>query len=338
MQLNITNRSNPFSQLQSVSVFYKISIVMIALLYSLALVYLSLMDTGMIKDRSNYLTYASGSDIFFFHYISRGILSFLFNEPVWLAINISLSQFLSPENVVLAIVFFSAFVSAYLILKTNPKYFVFLLFLLVFPQVIGKYVVHLRQGLAISIFLLGWFTLSKPWRWFLFGLTPFIHASFFFCTFLLAYTSILKNLKFAIDLRTVAVVSLGLVVGLGLGFLGSLLGARQAEVYDFSVGDVSGLGFLFWLGVFVLYWLQGRNFTRENAFAMSAIAFYLTTYFLIEVTGRIFESTVIIVLLASLGLTAWRRKVFLAAITLFVLLSWLMRLNQPWLGFGVGTL
>ncbi|WFE68798.1 EpsG family protein [Thiomicrospira sp. R3] len=315
--------------------YYRYVSFLIALLYAATLVYLIPMDDS-IKDRVNYLTYASSSDIIVLRYISGGVLSFFTNEPVWLAINIVLNLFLSSENVVAVIIFFSAFISSYLTLKVNPKYFIFLLFILIFPQFIGKYVVHLRQGLAISIFLLAWFTLSKPWRWFLFGLTPLIHASFFFVIFLLAYTSVLKNLKFAIDVRTIAVVALGLVLGLGLGFIAGLVGARQANEYEFNSTEVSGLGFLFWLGVFVLYWLQGRSFTRENAFAITVLAFYLTTYFLIEVTGRIFESTVVIVLLASLGLTAWRRSAFVGAFVLFMLLSWLLRLNQPWLGWGTG--
>lgn len=69
--------------------------------------------------------------------------------------------------------------------------------------------------------------------------------------------------------------------------------------YKFSATEVSGLGFLFWLVVFLLCWLQGRNFAKENVLALAAIVFYLTTYFLMEVTVRIYESMVVIVLLAE---------------------------------------
>jgi hypothetical protein len=335
MQSNIVYRSNGVFKLCHFNRVYKYTILLASLIYSLALVYFIPIN-DLITDRLNYLTYASNSDVIALSYLSKGLLSFIFNEPVWLAINIVLNQFLSPERVVSVIVFFSALVSAYLVLKTNPKYFLFLLFILVFPQVIKNYIIHLRQGLAISIFLLGWFTHSKPYRWILFGLTPFIHASFFFVLFLLAYVSILKNTKFAFDLRTIAVVILGLAIGLGLNLIAKLLGARQATEYQFSTTNVSGLGFIFWLCIFILYSLQGRSFVNNHVFAISSIAFYLTTYLLFEVTGRIFESTTIIVLLAGLDLTAWRRKFFLAAIALFILFSWLLRLNQPWLGWGTG--
>ncbi|MCS0303638.1 EpsG family protein [Vibrio diabolicus] len=335
MPSKIAFKLNCSNQSKNTGVYYKIAIVSIAFLYSFALFYFIPMDDS-IKDRLNYLVYSSNSEIIALRYLSSGVMPFLVNEPVWLIINITLNKFLTAENVVSSIIFFSAFVTAYLVLNSNPKHFVFLLFILIFPQVIGKYVIHLRQGFAISIFLLGWFTLSKPWRWLLFGLTPFIHASFFFVLVLLFYTSILKKLKFANDLRTVAVVSLGLFIGLGLGFIANILGARQAEEYEFSIANISGLGFLFWLIVFILFWMQGRLFTKENAFAMNVIVFYLTTYFLVEVTGRIFESTVIVVLLVSLGLTSWRRLFFLVLITFFLVLSWFIRLNQPFLGWGTG--
>lgn len=314
---------------------YKLGILLLSFVYAFVLANYIPMD-GLIKDRQNYLEYAGASEVIILRYLSGGYLSLFANEPVWLSINIILNQFFEPVTTIKLIIFFTAFVTAYLVLRVNPKYFVFLLFMLFFPQVIGKAVVHIRQGLAISIFLLGWFTISKPWRWLLFALIPLIHASFFFVLFLYGFTWFLQQLKFALDLRTIATVLLGLMIGLGLGFIASLLGARQANGYEFSAAAVSGLGFLFWLGVFVLYWLQGRNFVKENALAMAAIAFYLTTYFLFEVTARIFESMVIIVLLASLGLTSWRRKIFIATITAFVGLSWLLMLNQPWLGWGTG--
>jgi hypothetical protein len=326
---------NQFVHSNEPKLLYNLTIITISLLYAYLLVSV-IPSSELIKDRMNYLGYVKDSSFIVLKYFSADPVSLFFNEPVWLGLNIGLSFLLTAEQTVAVFIFFSASVTSYLILKVNPKAFLFLFCLLLFPQIITKFVVHLRQGLAITIFLMAWFSVSKSWRWFLFALTPLIHASFFFVLFLIFYVSILKKLKFAVDLRTIAIVILGLVIVIGLEFIVSALGARQAKQYEYSATEVSGLGFLYWLAVFILYWLQGHSFTRENTFAMAAIAFYLTTYFLIEVTGRIFESTVIIVLLASLGLTSWRRKMFIGLIGSFVLLSWLMRLNQPWLGWGTG--
>ncbi|RUO27871.1 EpsG family protein [Aliidiomarina sanyensis] len=320
---------------KNIKASYRIGILLLSFFYAYVLANYIPMD-GSIKDRLNYLEYAGSSEVIALRYLSDGYLALVVNEPVWLSINLVLNQLLDPEATLKLIIFFTAFVKAYLVLCVNPKYFAFLLFILFFPQVIGKSVVHIRQGLAIGFFLMGWFTLSKPWKWFLFALSPLIHASFFFVLFLYGFTWLLKQLRFAIDLRTIAVVLLGVGLSLGLGFLAAIFGARQAEEYEFSSTEVSGLGFLFWLCVFVLYLLQGRRFAKANAFAMTAIAFYLSTYFLIEVTARIFESMIVIVLLSSLSLTSWRRKFFIVFISGFVGLSWLLRINQPWLGWGAG--
>jgi hypothetical protein len=325
---------NSISLITSSRIKYNFTTIIIAFIYASSLSFLIPME--QISDRENYLTYATSSEVIAFGHLAKGFVSFISNEPLWLAINVGLNAFIKPEQIVLSVIFFSAFITSFLILKSNPKYFFFLLFMLLFPQVITKHVVHLRQGLAISIFLLGWFSSSKSWRLLILGLTPFIHASFFFVLTLMFLTFVFRRLRFAVDLKTIFVVLLGLVVSFSLGHISSFLGARQSEQYEFSQASVSGLGFVFWLSVFVLYWLQGRSFTQHNAFIMVCIAFYLTTYFLIEVTGRIFESTVIITFLAGLGLTSWRRKVFMACITHFVLLSWLVKFNEPWLGWGGG--
>ena len=289
-----------------------------------------------IKDRANYIIYANSSDLIILKYFYSGILAFFFNEPLWLSFNIFLRSFLEPEQVVSTIIFFSASLSSYLILKINPKYFLFLLFLLFLPQVTVKYVVHLRQGLAISFFLLGWFSASKKWRWSFFIIASLIHASFFFVTLLYFLSIAMQRFKLAADLRTILTVIFGLIVSFGLGVAASFLGARQSEQYDFSAAETSGLGFLFWLGVSILYFLQGREFTRSHIFTMTTITFYLTTYFFIEVTGRIFESAILIVMLSSLELTSWRKKLFLLVCTFYAFVTWLIKINEPWLGWGTG--
>ncbi|MGI2153086.1 EpsG family protein [Shewanella oncorhynchi] len=314
------------------SLGYTFFISFLALLYSLMLVFIIPIDAVM--DRANYLIYASDSELIFARYFSIGFLSVFTNEPVWLIINVFLNRFFTAENVVFIVIFFSSFISSYLVLKSNPKYFFFLLFILFMPQVVSKYIVHLRQGLAISIFLVGWSLKNTRWRFLLLLITPFIHSSFFFVLFLYFFSEISLKLKLDRDIRSILVVFLGLGLGLGLGYVANLIGARQANEYDFSSANISGLGFIFWFGVFSLYWFQGRDFVRKHAFSISALIFYLSTYFLIEVTGRIFESMIIFVLLASLDLTAWRRKAFILALFLFVLLTWLPRINQPWLGWG----
>lgn len=314
---------------------YKYVIVFVSIIYACSLAYLIPMDDS-IKDRVSYLMYASDSGAISLRYLSSGILAFLANEPAWLGINMILSQLLSPEQVVFSIVLFSAFWSSYLILKFDARYFVFLLVIVFFPQVILKYVVHLRQGLAISIFLLGWFSGSKNLRYFLFFLTPFVHSSFFFILFLVFLTSLFKKIRLAFDLRTILIIGFGVSLSFIIGVVAEALGARQGGSSAQASAGVSGLGFVFWLAVFLLYMMQGRIFCYLNSFTITTLVFYMSSYFFTKFTGRIFESALILVLLSGLALTSWRKLSFLGLISAFFLLSWGMKLGQPWLGWGTG--
>lgn len=334
IEIIVLETSNIIQSVKEQSLTYKIGIIFISISYALVLAYSLPMD-GKILDRVNYLEYAGFSDVIFLRYLLKGYINVIMNEPLWLIINISLNQIFDPEDTVRIIILFSAFISAFLVLKADSKHFVFLVLLLFFPMVIGKFTIHLRQGLAISVFLLGWFSARNSWKLFWFSLTPFIHASFFFVLFLYFLNSKLRSMKFSIDLRSFIIFFIGLGLGLGLGYIANLLGARQSQEYSFTGANVSGLGFVFWLIILVTYWLQDRKFTKENAFVMSCIIFYLSTYFLVEVTARIFESTVIIVLLASLKLTSIRKKFFFIMFFAFLTISWIGRINQPWFGWGI---
>ncbi|BBO73549.1 hypothetical protein DSCW_09660 [Desulfosarcina widdelii] len=67
---------------------------------------------------------------------------------------------------------------------------------------------------------------------------------------------------------------------------------------------------------------------------MGTIFFYLATYFFVEVTGRLFESTVILALLAGLSLTDWLRNVFLFLVSMQSLFYYVSNIYQSWMGFG----
>lgn len=304
----------------------------LALMYGTAL---AALPVDVFLDRDNYLTYASDSVAILVRSLSGGLMSLLANEPLFALINIGLSSFLSPEAVVRLLVFLPATVVAHFVLQKDSRQFVWLLLFLLVPQVIKNHIIHLRQGVAISVFLLGWNSRSVPLRWVLFVMASFIHASFVFVIGLLVMTKTVGRLRFAADIRMVIFVTAGIAVGVVMGWLAQIIGARQAEEYVFDAGAASGLGFAFWLFVLMLFVFQGKGFMQRNAFALSAIILYLTTYFLVEVTARIFESAMIFVLLSGLVLTNWRRTAFLAAILFYVCLSYMLRLNQPWLGFAV---
>lgn len=300
--------------------------------------FLASLPVEQFVDRNNYLNYATHSVEIFSTRIDSGTISFLFNEPIWVLINLVISFFLTPENCIRTIVMFSTFITFYLILKnTPPKYIVFVVIFLFSPQILKNNIIHLRQGLAIAFFLLGWFSYSKNTRILFFIIAALVHSSFFIVIFGLALVFFLTNLKISNGIRT----GLYLCVGIGVALFGlmiaSYFGARQAERYIETSASTSGLGFLFWAGILSIYLMQGKDFIQKNSSAIFFIFLYLATYFSLPVTGRVLESVSLIILLASFELTGWRKVFFNYIYLIYFSLLWFSRIDKPWLGWGVSN-
>lgn len=297
-----------------------------ALAYALTLTSLPLLN---FKDRANYLTYASNSLMILRGYAERGWHAVLANEPLWLVANIALSHVMSPENVLRAIIFFPAFVVSYLVLRSNHRNALWCILFLLIPQVLKNHITHLRQGLAVAVFLAGWFSRRRISRVALFSMTPFIHAGFFFTLGLMVLTYITKRLRLAAELRAAAFVLAGVLTGVGFSQLAPYVPARQFQQYTFAPISISGLGFLFWGGILALMVLQPRRYLREHAFEIGTILFYLTLYPLVEISARIFENTILLVLIAGLRLGEPNKRLFLTCVLTYSVLTWGQRLLGP---------
>jgi hypothetical protein len=299
---------------QDVLVFF------VALAYAIVLV--SLPQDGF-RDRANYLTYATASDVVLQRYVSQGITSILANEPLWLLTNMALSRFLPPEKVIAVIIGVSAFITAWLVLRSKPQHFVWLLLFLLYPGVIKNYIIHLRQGLAIAIFLVGWFSSRRAQRWLLLGLTPFIHASFFFVIAILLLARFSRKTRLSASLSLLLFVTATAVMILSLQWAAAGLGARQANEYELlSTSGASGAAFVFWSAMLMLMLLEGKVFLRQHRFEVGSMILYLVTYFFIPVTARVFESALVLILIAGLDLSANRGRLFKLAILAFATLQW----------------
>lgn len=315
--------------------YRKLLVLITAFLYAYLLIKLIPIDA--VKDRLNYLDYASWPEAILFSRLEGGLLGLLFNEPIWLLINLFLSFFLIEENVVRTIIFFGSLTTSYLVLKYNYRYFIVLLFFLLIPQVLKNYVIHLRQGLALSFFLIGYLSTSKNTlknNFFIF-LSPLIHSSFFFIVFLIYLIKFLERIKFNNSFKIWSIILFGIVSSFIIESVGKFTGARQATQYEFSSADISGLAFLFWLVVFIIYTLQGRQFLKNNMLSISILIFYLTTYFFIPVTARVFESGIVLLLLSSLSLTDWRKHASFGLFLFYTAYTVFLRLGSPYFGWGV---
>lgn len=294
---------------------------------------LSGLQVDAFVDRDNYLVYAEYSSDIFDRYVGEGPLFVIFNEPAWLLLNILLSSFFLPDVVLRIIIFFSAFFTCFYVLRFKAKYFFVLLFFLLLPQVLKNNIIHLRQGLAISFFLMGWFSSRSGLRWIFMGLSCLIHASFLFLILLFFLNQLFTFFRYSTGLRILLIALLSITIGGGGMWLARVLGARQGEaVQSFSV---SGLGFMFWLAVAVLFFSQGKQFLRDNWFAFSILLFYLLTYFFLPVTARIFESGMILVLLAGLSLDSYKKLSFFSALFFYFCVQWYQHAGLPGFGWGV---
>ncbi|KZN58244.1 hypothetical protein N473_05745 [Pseudoalteromonas luteoviolacea CPMOR-1] len=304
----------------------------IACIYSSILI--SLPVDSSILDRVNYINYAENSDVIFARFYSGGLLSLLFNEPVWLLVNMGLNTFLTPESVVRCIILISSFSVSYYIVRVNQKAFLFLLLLLIFPQVAGKFIVHLRQGFAIAIFIIALMTKKDYLRFLLVISTPFIHSSFFILVLFAVIGSILQNSRLAEDVKSFAMAFISLTVGSSLIIIGSFLGARQATGEAITI-VTSGFGLVFWLSILLLYYAAGKAFVQKYIFALACIIFYLATYFVSAYTARVFESAFILTVIVALNLSPMRRLFAYGMFMFLLVLGYYTRLGKPLLGFGV---
>ena len=197
-----------------------------------------------------------------------------------------------------------------------------------------NFVIHLRQGLAIAVFMLGWFSVGHKKRLFFIGLTPFIHSSFFIIIAILVGGWLLKKLKLAPDIKLLSYFTVSLSLALLVTQVAALIGARQANTTAVMDEAASGVGFLFWSAMLAILLLQGRRFLHQHTAATGILIFYLASYFFTPIAGRVFESGVLLVLLAVLATTGWRRIMALTVLLAFNLALMLVQYSQPLMGFA----
>lgn len=315
-------------RVNNISLKYKILILVIAAIYAL---YLANLPIYAFKDRLNYIDYTFNSEYIFNDRWTYNLISFFTNEPLFLLINIFLSKFFSPENSLRILIGIPAFIIAYSILRVNPRYF-FILFLLLFiPQIIKNHIIHLRQGVAIAFFLLGWFNNNKKVKYFFLSLTPFVHSSFFIIIPIIFLNEYFKNNVFFNKFQIEISIFFAVFISLSMSFFASILDARQ-QVNEAE--EISGLGFLFWSLLLVLFLMDKHNFKKRAIIPISLLILYLVNYFTIAVAARIFESGIILVLLSGLYITPKRRLIFFTFLFLYAVLTYYLRYNLPYFGWG----
>lgn len=286
-------------------------------------------------DRSSYLSYAVDSYIIYLGYLNKNPLSIPFNEPLWLIINITLSYFLDMRNVVRSIIFVSSFSISITLLTKFRKDYIWIIFILVFPQVLKNYVIHLRQGAAISVFIVGYYARYPLKRWILTGASPLMHSSFFFVTIMLYFNTLIRALKINIYIRVLLFILFYLSLVYGINFAAQQLGARQAAALENDVTSATGVAFVFWLFILSIFLLEGAKFLKDNVFQVSSVIFYLVAYLFTSYAGRIFESGLVLVMVAMTELKGWRKQAAMTMMIIFALYVYASNIDKPGLGWGL---
>lgn len=303
-----------------------------SIIYATILASLPLLE---FKDRANYIVYAESSGVIFALRGAQGLFPALANEPLWLLINVGLAQLLESDQILRLLIFLPAFSISFILLRRNWTNAIWIIMFLLVPQVIKNHIIHLRQGVAIAIFLIGYYTRPNWLRFLLMGAAGFIHASFLIVAAIGGLVWVARTTRFSPTLRIILFSACFLALAIVLDSVAVALGARQGLQYADEQIDVSGLGFVFWLSIFLLALTGGSRFLRENMFPVSMLLFYLAAYFFVPVSARVFESVMLISFVSLLSIEGWRKSVFLLALFFYSSISYFLRLDQPWLGWGL---
>lgn len=340
---NCNVKKNPLFNNKNILVvrFEVLLYVLVSLAYSYFLsVYF--LDFDNVTDRGNYIVHVLDAEKRFFNsdWSLSGTISFFANEPLWRFINYILSQFFDPKKSIAIYIFISSFVFAFSVFIISNRYnhsvhvvFIFALLCLLLPQVMKNFISHLRQGVAISLFLFSYVFLTGWRQKTIFLLMPFIHASFFFVIIILYLPKIFGLIKPSVGVGFTFLSFVFLMSGYISLDMASFLGAKQTY-YELADGRVSGLGFIFWSCVFLIYIKQGSVFVSENKLALHALLFYISVYWFFPVAGRIFESVLIFVLIAALGLRSSNFYFCIFLYIMYFLYQWVPRIGQAGLGWA----
>ena len=148
--------------------------------------------------------------------------------------------------------------------KNNPRNIYILMAFLLTPQILKNYTTHLIQGLAMALFYTGVFNNKKTHYGSMIYVTPFIHASFFLVILLVKIPGIFNRLKLGVGIHITLLLIFAFVIIMSAGFLATSLEFRQVEYYNFSMTTVTGLGFIYWFLVMLLFLFQGVAFLETH--------------------------------------------------------------------------
>ena len=281
------------------------------------------------SDRGNYLIHAQPGR--FGNVLDRGPVEIIEYQPLWRAWNEVLTTFFDEKTVVLIHSGLSTFLLIFAALSLIDRFglrfqhkLIFLVLFFTLPMFHDKTTSHLRQGLAISLFVTS-FLLRKPSQVALVWLLPFIHYGFLITATTWTAVELLRTERFRpisclTPMVLVSLLTMFMVTGFMLLYLIALLVDfdRLSYYLWYREVEVTGLGLVLWGFVAFLLIAQGKEFLRNNLFVVTSVLQYLIGYVLFLTPARMFNNAQVLVAIAGLQLTGYRLIGFYFVLALLV--------------------
>lgn len=250
---------------------------------------------SFFRDRDVYIIYAEKSQDL---YDAYGGMTVYANEPIFLKLNIFLSNFISSSNIVFIFLFFCLLGTLILLFKHSKNVFNFIMgmFLILFCHyAFHSQLVVLRQSIStiILLFFLT-YTDNKKNIILVSFFCSFIHSSFFLITFLLIlyYTIPIYSLK----IKSLIIFLTSAFLGLFIKLIGGYLGIRQAsEDHILSAVSVGGGAFLCFLIILIyfLFFIKEEKNNNIYQFSILGLSLFLGLYFINPAAGRLMSTFIL---------------------------------------------
>ncbi|MBB4067460.1 hypothetical protein GGQ18_000019 [Salinibacter ruber] len=247
-------------------------------------------DVGPAPDDRNYVEYGVYAEDYLDNVSTSQPVIFLLNEPAYNVFNYIVAESVGGEWYMPVFIFISFSVISIAIYRLSRRPVLSLLVFLLFMPVVKNWYIHLRQGLAISLFFLG-ISSSRKYKIFLFSLSSLIHTSIFVSigSYLYDYVAAKIGLSRAVRLTLFFVVA-----ALFAWLLEDLL---KAIGYVVQRRDYRDAGQLASIKVYLTYIIISIGYfmsTSENKSMMTqflyGLSLYVTMGFSVPYAARVFEN------------------------------------------------
>ena len=300
-----------------------LKINIISIIYSLLITFstdLFNYDDEEIKDRVRYLKlFENLEDFIIGTYLNEGIISTIFNDSLFFLICYILGFFFTPKNGLRLIIFISSFLISNTIIKNSKGGFFYNLIFLINPYLTLCLILNIRQALALSIFVFSFYTFRGFKRNLFFIFSCLNHTSYFLIIFLNWISLFLIKIKSSIFERSILLSMALTIFSTSFFMLSTLIPARQLKEFANLGSDGSGIGFIAWLIILILFILNEKNILKKNHsfnFSIVSIILFLSSYFFLNFSFRVLIGTLPIIMISTKYLPKFQRQIILFLLTI----------------------